>query len=314
MIREVNAKAFGLKHKRACIEGRSKKERYMEYQDEYRAEYGVFPELDRIHNPFTAKWDDVYKLCCTMRKAGFGGALYYHDLHDRYRMRLRKIYEAHGAEWSFLLSIDPDYRTILVEIPGMEPGERIVNHLGYRKDENGNYYEGTWEGGKLVYGLVYLAAQDVYFVGSYDESGKTNCSGVAVSYGQVNKGKRDIQTLVGNFRFKNGEFRLYESWGMTNVVHVKNDEAVSSESQVGLYKDGYAEKTFLEKEWSDGVRIGWTRYRDGEAKATMSWIENLPRTLMMFYMLVWYLAKYVVASTFFITPLYYIIRRKTWRI
>lgn len=314
MNQAINGKTFGLKHKRACIEGKSKKEKYMEYQDEYRAEYGVFPELDRINNPFTAKWDDVYKLCCTMRKAGLYGALYFHDLHARYRSRLKKIYEAYGAEWAFLLSIDPDNRTLLIDIPQMEPGERIVNNLGYRKDENGNYYEGTWENGKLVYGLVYLAAQDVYFVGSYDESGKTDCCGVGLNYGQVNKGKRDIQTLVGNFRIKNGEFRLYDSWGMINVVHVKNDEAVSSESEIGLFKDGYAEKTFIEKEWSDNVRIGWTRYRDGEAKGTMSGIELVPRTLMMFYMLIWYLFKFVHCSMFMITPLYYIIRKKNWRI
>ena len=310
----INGKTFGLKNERACIEGKSKKEKYMEYQNEYRAEYGVFPELDCIHKPFTARWDDVYNLCCMLRKPGVGGALYYHDLHSRYRSRLKKIYEAYSREWAFLLSIDPDNRTTLIDIAQMNPDERIVNNLGYRKDENGNYYEGTWENGHLVYGLVYLAEYDLYFVGSYDESGSTNCSGVALNYGQPDKKKRDIQTMVGNFRVKNGAFCLYDSWGMINVAHCKHDEVVSIDSQIGLFENGYAEKTFIEKEWSDDVRISWTKYRDGDVKASMSGLENIPRTLMMFYMLVWYLVKYVHGCMFFITPLYYIIRKKNWRI
>ena len=115
----INGKTFGLKNERACIEGKSKKEKYMEYQNEYRAEYGVFPELDCIHKPFTARWDDVYNLCCMLRKPGVGGALYYHDLHSRYRSRLKKIYEAYSREWAFLLSIDPDNRTTLIDIAQM---------------------------------------------------------------------------------------------------------------------------------------------------------------------------------------------------
>ena len=134
----------------------------MEYQNNYREIYGVYPELDRIHNPYTARWDDVYKACCFLRKSGFYGALYYHDLHNRYRRRLKRIYENYSKEWFFLISIDLEHRTIMSDIQSMSPTKNIVNDLGYCKAENGNYYEGTWANNSFVYGLVYLAEQNVF--------------------------------------------------------------------------------------------------------------------------------------------------------
>lgn len=60
MSKIVNDSSFGLRGKRACISEIANKEKYMEYQRDYRNTYGVYPELDRIHNPYTARWDDAY--------------------------------------------------------------------------------------------------------------------------------------------------------------------------------------------------------------------------------------------------------------
>ena len=130
MNETVNSSTFGLKGKHACISGMKNKEKYMEYQNNYREIYGVYPELDRIHNPYTARWDNVYQLCCSLRKSGVYGALYYHDLHNRYRRRLKRIYENYSKEWSFLISIDLEYRTTLSDIQSMSPTKNIVNDLG----------------------------------------------------------------------------------------------------------------------------------------------------------------------------------------
>lgn len=315
MKKAVSGSNFGLRGKRACISGRKNKEKYMEYQNNYREVYGVYPELDRIHNPYTARWDDVYKLCCFLRKSGLYGALYYHDLHNRYRRRLKRIYENYSKEWSFFISIDLEQRTTMDDIPSMTPAKNIVDNLGYCKAENGNYYEGTWDNGSLVYGLVYLAEQNVFFVGSFDESGASDCCGVIIDLGVNANQKRQVTTMLGKFRIKNGQISLYDSECLINNVNIKNDELLSMDSYLGQYVDGYAEGTFINKEISDDdIRIRWDKYRDGEIKSSMSAIELLPRTLMMFYTLIWYLVKYVYGMGLFITPLYYIIRKKKWKI
>lgn len=310
----VNEKSFGLKGARACISGLRNKEKYMEYQDSYREEYGVYPELDRIHNPFIAKFDDVYSICCELRKSGVWGALLYHDLHNRYRRKLKHIYENYSREWSFLITIDLSYRKTMVEIPQMLQGEHIVNGLGYRKDEQGNYYEGTWQDGRFVYGLVYLADQDVYFVGSFDESGQSECRGVAADLGEEKKNKRTVQTLAGVFKLKNGDLSLYNDIFLNNLANIKNDEFVSMDSYVGRYEDGYIEGTVINKEISDEIRIRWDKYKDGEKTSGSAGWEMMPRILMMFYVAIWYLFKFVHCSAFLITPLYYYFRRKNWKI
>lgn len=314
MNETVNSSTFGLKGKRACISGLKNKEKYKEYQSDYRETYGVYPELDHIHNPYTARWDDVYQLCCFLRKPGIYGALYYHDLHNRYRRRLKRIYENYSKEWSFLRSIDLEHRTTMSDIQSMSLTKNIVNNLGYCKTENGNYYEGTWAKESLVYGLVYLAEQNVFFAGSFDESGCSDCCGVLINLGENTNKKRQVTTMAGKFRIKNGQISLYDSECLINIANIKNNELSSIDSYLGKYVEGYAEGTFINKEISDDIRIRWDKYRDGEIKLSMSSIELLPRTLMMFYTLVWYLVKYVYGMGLFITPMYYILRKKNWKI
>ena len=316
MNEAVNGSNFGLKGIRACISGMKNKEKYMDYQNNYREMYGVYPELDRIHNPYTARFDDVYQICCFLRKSGFYGALYYHDLHNRYRRRLKRIYENYSKEWSFFISIDLEHRTTLTDIQNMPPSKIIVDNLGYYKAENGNYYEGTWANGSLIYGIVYLAKQNVFFTGSFDETGCSDCCGVTIDLGEIINKKRQVTTMAGKFRIKNGQISLYDSDCLINKanINIKKNDLSSFDSYLGQYVEGYAEGTFINKEFSDDIRIGWDKYRDGEIKSSISSIELLPRTLMMFYMLVWYLVKYVYGIMFFITPLYYILRKKNWKI
>ena len=310
----VNGSNFGLKGERACISGMKNKELYMKYQNDYREKYGVYPELDCIHNPYTARWNEVYQLCCSLRKAGVDGALFYHDLHNRYRRRLSRIYENYSKEWSFLISIDLEYRTTMNDIPSMSPIRNIVDNLGYCKSENGNYYEGTWQNGSLVYGLVYLAKQNVFFVGSFDESGCSDCCGVVVDLGKSINKKHQVTTMVGKFRIKNDQLSFYNSDCLINKVTIKNNDLSSVDSYLGQYVDGYAEGIFINKEISDNIRIRWDKYKDGEVKSSMSAIEVIPRTLMMMYILVWFLVKYVYGMGLFITPAYYILRKKNWKI
>ncbi len=314
MNKTVNNSTFGLKGDRSCISGKKNKEKYMEYQNKYREMHGVYPELDHIHNPYTARWDDLYQLCCFLRKSGIPGALYYHDLHNRYRRLLKRIYENYSKEWSFLISVSLEYRTTMNDIVCMSPIKNIVDNLGYCKAENGNYYEGTWQNGFLVYGFVYLAEQNAFFAGSFDESGCSDCCGVFVDLGESTNKKHQVITMVGKFRVKNGQISLYDGECLINNANIKNNELSSIDSHLGKYVEGYAEGTFINKEIASDIRIGWDKYRDGEIKSSMSFIEVLPRTLMMFYMLCWYLIKYVYGTVFFITPLYYIIRKKNWKI
>ena len=154
------------------------------------------------------------------------------------------------------------------DIPQMSPTEHIVDNLGYRKDENGNYYEGTWQNGVLIYGFVYLAEQNVFFVGSFDESGFSDCCGVQADLGDANRTKRQITTTVGKFRVKNGTMSLYDSACLINYanVDIQKNELISLDSYVGQYVEGYAEGTFLNKELSDEIRIRWDKYRSGEIR------------------------------------------------
>ena len=237
----ADIKTFGLKNADACIQGRKNKDKYMEYQDEYRKQYGVFPELDRINNPFTAKWDDVYEMFCAYRKNSVYSALWTHDLSVFFKKGLKKIYESYSKEWSFLLSVGLENRTLFNDIRNMQPGEQIANNLGYRVDENGNYFEGTWQDGKLIYGLVYLSNIEVYYVGSFDESGITNSSGVGVNWAEDQSGKAVVTAIAGNFRKKNDKFDLYEADGMEVDTYSENGNLAGAEVTIGKYNEGYRE-------------------------------------------------------------------------
>ncbi len=310
----VSKKTFGLNSENECITGLKNKEKYMEYQDGYRNQYGVYPELDRINNPFTARWDDLYNMMCAYRKSGVDGALFYHDLHARFRKHLKKIYASHGNEWSFLLTLSLEHRSTLVDIPQLKPGEKIVNNLGYRVDEEGNYFEGTWKNGTLIYGLVYLSNSNIFYVGSFDESGRSDCQGVAINLGKENKNKRQISTVASTFRLKNGTLTPFNSNCLITQANIKNETFESIDMHAGQYIDGYAEGLFINKEISDNIRVGWEKYKNGEVKSSLSSWEMILRMIMALYMLMWYMIKYSYGLLFLILPLYYHFRKKNWRI
>lgn len=240
--------------------------------------------------------------------------MYYHDLHNRFRKRLSRIYEGYSREWSFLISIGLEYQTTLNDIQSMLPTKSIVGNLGYYKAENGNYYEGTWKNDSLIYGLVYLADQNMLFAGSFDESGRSDCSGVAFDLSKADPKNGKVTTMVGNFRIRDGQLSLYDSECLINIANVKNNELSSIDAYLGQYAEGDREGTFINKEISDSIRIRWDKYKDGEIQSGMSSIEILPRTLMMVYTCIWYLVKYVYGTIFLVTPLYYSSKKKNWKI
>ena len=83
-------KEFGLSNTNACIRGEKYLDKYREYRDDYKSDYGVYPEFDIINNPFTACDAFVYEELCNCRRRGFIGAWYYHDLHGKFNKRAKK--------------------------------------------------------------------------------------------------------------------------------------------------------------------------------------------------------------------------------
>ena len=309
---QVDQKTFHLKSKRACLTGKRNKEKYLEYRNEYRSQYGVFPELDHVNYPFTAKMSEVYELFRGMKKSGVDGALLYHDLHNRFRKRIRKIYEAYSHEWSFLISLDPSF---LKEIPSMPIGECINNNLGYKVDGNHNYYEGTWKNGSLIYGFVYLSKSNQLFVGSFNETDASACWGVcALMTVTHDHFSGETYMSAGQFKLENGNISPYESDILTIHSDYKKGQATQAIAVVGKYNEGYAHGSWLTKDLNSNT-IVWARYKDGEVTAHSHWVESILRILMMFYFLPWLIVKYVHGTVFFgITPLYYIVRKKNWRL
>lgn len=309
----VNKNTFKLKNYRACIRGMKLKERYIQYQNDYKDNYFVFPELDRIHTPFTAKWSEVYDLFCTLRKSGILGALYCHDLHHRFHKRIRKVYESYGKEWSFLVTLLARQKDFLSTIENLPNGEYIHNNLGYKMDSQGNYYEGTWENGSLVYGLVYVTKSNQLYVGSFHDSGKENCCGVCATVDFKSNQIQITQTSAGQFRFVNTEFSLYEGNALILVEEWKKGRLIYK-AITGSYDEGYEEGTFLFKTIGRDIRISWIKYKEGEIKSRMHLIAYFLRGLMAWPVFAWFVLKYIHGTVFLITPLYYSIRKKNWRV
>ena len=315
MNQTYTGKDFGLNNLRACIVEKKFKDKYMEYQDEYRNEFGVYPELDKVKHPFTARWDDVYNCFCKLRKCNIIGALAWHDMYNRFRKKLRDIYETYSYQWSFFISIGSDYGDIFDTIINMEPSENIVNQLGYRKDENGNYFEGTWKNDKLIYGLVYLANQNVFYVGSFDESGNSDCKGVRFDMGNPKSNKNIVEIIATSFRLKNNALTPYEGSCLIVTTHTQNNEIQYMNAVVGQYNGGYEEGLFITKKFSNWVHIRWDKFRDGKIKTSTNLFEiYVLRSIMSIYLFSWYIIKFVYGYFFFIIPIYYSNRKKNWQI
>lgn len=307
----VDRKSFGLKNENACIFGRKYKDQYMAYQDDYRRQFGVFPELDKKNKPFTALWDDPYNVYVALKKRGFYGAWFWHDYHGRFNKKLMMIYHTYKNEWSFINSINYSYRTLLDEIPGMDPQEQIVNDLGYRKDEQGNYYEGTWSNGTLVYGLMYLANQNLFCVGSFTSDSAPEFQGVCAKIDLNKRNDGNVTTSIGTFRMKDGLLSLYRSTAFIMVAKIKQSDLKSVTATIGNYDGGYAEGRFYSKTLGGDIRIGWALYKDGEVKREGGGFFDMAlHTLLGLYMMPYFMLKFTYGIPFWL--IYKAIQKSNW--
>lgn len=185
-----------LKDARSC-------HKYEAYQQMYKKVCGVMPELDKIHNPVCAiirdnvfMPDDIQKnrdksvgssILGVMKNAvnsgvelasghvggalaGMGNAVIEGasgsvgtEHYWEFKRAFNDAIEKYKYEYSLLCSYDLSF------INGLDVGEYFPkDNLGYRKTEDGTYYEGTWQNGELLYGLMRASNGSFVFVGSFD--------------------------------------------------------------------------------------------------------------------------------------------------
>ena len=183
---------FEVKEPNEFLTNPIRQEEYRRYRQQYRAHFGVLPELDIIHHPAVAVpssdafWPskaatnsgkNILKsfgkmigsgakigaglmspgsgfitdgLCGAIE--GIGGTLNQHpELMAEFTRRFNALVSPYKSLYALLF--DPD---ILPDLNAIPEGEYIVNGLGYRADRSTQtYWEGTWENGRLVYGLIW---------------------------------------------------------------------------------------------------------------------------------------------------------------
>lgn len=250
----VSEKDFGMKSKNDCLVNQRNKDKYKAYQSDYREQYGVYPELDIKNSPFFAIWNDCYNEYTQYKKSGFLNSWIYHDLRGQFNKKLKKLYHTYKKEWSFLISIDAE--ATVKKILTLPIEEKIVDGLGYKKEENGDYYEGTWSDGKLVYGLFYNSAQGVIFVGKIS----TNAS--VKEYHGVICGDKVLNVGIS---FKKEDTLIpYKGISFTAAANNGTEFAI-----IGSYEEGYAHGKFYSKYfYRDGIKFVYERYKDGESTYT----------------------------------------------
>ena len=274
------------------ISGGRRKELYADYQLAYRKEFGVFPELDKKNRPMIANISDVYDVYRMIRRKGFYGAWFWHDLHCRFNNKFKPIYERYKQEWSFFALFSTDHADIARKILMMEPCEEIHQGLGYKKLENGDYFEGTWEDGRLVYGLAYYAQHNTWFVGRFEYRMTDTMEGVAQRTVEGNK-TNTVTSILGKFYFKKEIFRIHSGDAFTCVSRVRDGEILGMDVSVGGYIDGYEHGHHYTKSFNDGIKVGYGKYKDGDFKSSIGpwgWIWRTYTALT--WMLMYYMIKY----------------------
>lgn len=299
---------FGLSSESAYIEGDRFKDKYATYQYNYQQQYGVLPEFDLVNRPFTAMADDVYYFYKNLRKRGFYGAWFYHDVHGFLNQKLKKLYNQYKKEWAFIFGFAP---AIVEEInnriySGVE--EKIENGLGYRVMD-GIYYEGTWKNEKLIYGLMYN--HDVFFVGTfdYDAYDHTLFHGVELDVTQ-NKKEELMEITCGTLYMRNNSLVPYEG----EAVYVRGSTKDGISMNVCQYEEGYEHGKFYGKEMNpSGCRVSCAIMKDGDVKRTQgnNCLFQIIRILVSLeIMLGYYICKFTYGL-----PIYLIYRwhqKKNW--
>lgn len=312
----VTCRDFGLKNPEHHIVSQKYKDKYLTYQDDYRKQYGIFPELDIQNRPFTALWDEVYDAYKLLKKRGFYGAWYYHDYHGRFNSKFTQLYHAYKKEWSFLNTVGLNNRTFLIDIADMEPQEYIRNNLGYRKDKNGNYYEGTWENGKLIYGLVYLSQTNTVLVGEIHYNAKTECHGVSWCFSDQIKNcsantDQKVRTVLGISAVEENRSYLYQSTGFFMDGVIKNGNFLGFDAYIGNYDEGYENGRFYNKEVSDEIRITWAKFKDGGIVSNANGFHIFLHLILALYMIPYYIMKFTYFLPFYL--IYKAVQKSNWQ-
>ena len=251
---------LGITAENEYIESKRKIDAYIAYQNEYKQKYGVFPELDKKNKPVTALFEDVYNAYDQFKRRSIIGTVFYHDVHDRFNKELQKLYHTYKREWSFMYTIGFNYRTTMDDIKRLTECTCIENNLGYTVDADGNYYEGTWENGRLVYGLIYFAASDTYFAGEVVYASTVHYKGIIFTYEK----DKNTNLSLGTFFVKNNNVLPYDGKVFGAFTEQKRNNVVEIEMCIATYEQGYEEGKFLYKFFnSDGVQVNVKKYKDG---------------------------------------------------
>ncbi len=304
----VTKRDFGMKCDGDYIQGERFKDKYIAYQSAYQQQYGVLPEFDQINCPFTAISDDVYYFYRSLEKRGITGALVYHDIHGFINKKYKRLYYEYQKEWSFIFGFDSSIVEKIEMRMNNTDQEHIENGLGY-KSEDGIYYEGTWENGRLVYGLMY--SHDVFFVGKIEYRDYDNqilYHGVQVAIAQ--QGKADLMEIgCGTFYMRNNSMVPYTNEALAIVGSTKDGISM----KIASYVDGYEHGKMYIKNFDHGeITVSVGIMKDGGLKRdVINPFFKMVHSFMAIYMIAYYFMKYTYGLLIF--PFYRMYRKKHWK-
>ena len=271
------------------IESKRKIEAYIAYQDEYRREYGVFPELDKKNKPVTALLEEVYQAYDELKNRPITGMLFYHNIYCQINRKLGEIYHKYKREWSFMHSISFEYRNTFEDIKKIPECRHIENDLGYMVDSAGNYYEGTWQNGRLTYGLIYFANFDMYFIGEIIYADTVHYNGLTFDYSE----DKYTNLRMGKFFVKNNALIPYNGEILDIHTDIKKNGQIDVELCIGTAIDGYEDGKFLYKYFNSGeVSIDFKTFREGAVKRDPGIGHYAFHLILGLYMLMWLMIKY----------------------
>ena len=169
---------------------------YFEYRAEYKRVCGVMPELDKVNNPNCAVLcnyvflpEDIKNAKKQGRKKVAGESFDIlmssnttdvickainlatnfvgHELFPEFERAFDTAVSKYKYAYSLLLSHSLDY---IKELP---VGSYISSdNLGYRKTNEGDYFEGTWQDNEFLYGLCVPANESFAFIGTFGADGQ----------------------------------------------------------------------------------------------------------------------------------------------
>lgn len=186
---------FVVEEKNGLLKDDYRQAEYKRYRAKYKACRGAFPELDRINNPAVAisldeaYWPqdaekasrktiggafkgvmggtldmmtgDVWGGLGKMIGSGAGAMGQNPELLKEFGRRFNALVEPHKFIYGLACSGD-----CIPDLDNLREDEHIVDDVGYRFDRaNGVYYEGTWSGGELVYGMMLLVDSGLLLMG-----------------------------------------------------------------------------------------------------------------------------------------------------